>query len=58
MKKIWQKPKLIVLYRARSEESVLKVCKRGGDLATGPQTVVNACAKPNCSGACVDTTVT
>ncbi len=27
MKKVWKKPKLIVLYRGRPEEAVLQSCK-------------------------------
>ncbi|MDF1590731.1 MAG: hypothetical protein P1P89_04375 [Desulfobacterales bacterium] len=27
MKKIWEKPKLVVLYRGKPEESVLAACK-------------------------------
>ena len=29
MNKVWQKPKLIILYRGRPEESVLATCKSG-----------------------------
>ncbi|MEW6670478.1 MAG: hypothetical protein AB1427_02170 [Thermodesulfobacteriota bacterium] len=36
MKKKWQKPKLIVLYRARPEESVLAACKGTSNQPKGP----------------------
>ena len=36
MKKIWEKPKLVVLYRAKVEESVLAACKGSGSVQTGP----------------------
>ena len=29
MNKVWQKPKLVILYRGRPEESVLYGCKTG-----------------------------
>jgi hypothetical protein len=41
MKKSWEKPKLIVLYRGRSEEHVLKHCKRPG--VSGP--VIVGCSQ-------------
>lgn len=31
MKKKWKKPELIVLVRSRPEESVLAICKTGGE---------------------------
>ncbi len=37
--KVWTKPKLIVLFKGRSEEAVLQVCKTSG--RTGPN--VNNC---------------
>jgi len=36
MKKVWEKPQLIVLYRARPEESVLVVCKGVNNIPAGP----------------------
>lgn len=36
MKKIWKKPKLVVLYRGKPEESVLQACKTGTPGGTGP----------------------
>jgi hypothetical protein len=36
MKKVWEKPKLIVLYRGRPEESVLQACKGDTGLTSGP----------------------
>ncbi len=42
MKKQWTKPKLITLFRARSDESVLGYCKTIGN-PVGPQTFYEAC---------------
>jgi len=56
MKKKWDKPKLIVLVRAGSEEGVLKDCKfppPGGE--TGPSAAEFACmqsAYPSCTDEC------
>jgi hypothetical protein len=36
MKKAWEKPKIIVLYRGRPEECVLAACKTGVTVLTGP----------------------
>jgi hypothetical protein len=36
MKKIWEKPELVVLARSRPEENVLGFCKTGGDTSTSP----------------------
>ena len=36
MKKVWKKPQLIVLCRARPEESVLVVCKSLANSPAGP----------------------
>ena len=34
MKKVWEKPKLVGLYRGRSQEAILFCCKeRGGNVA-------------------------
>jgi hypothetical protein len=38
-RKMWEKPKLVVLVRGRPEEAVLQVCKYNG--RTGP--VLNNC---------------
>ena len=58
MNEVWQKPKLIILYRGRPEESVLADCKTaagGGKLAV--TTKFNACTRNGCPGcdALVDT---
>ena len=42
MKKEWTKPKLVVLFRARSDESVLGFCKTIQNL-TGPTTQFQQC---------------
>jgi len=55
MKKIWKKPKLVVLYRAKSEESVLIVCKGAGTDRTGP--AKNKCRAPRGPGGCSTTSV-
>ena len=36
MKKIWKKPKLVGLYRGRSEEAVLSCCKNAIDMIQDP----------------------
>jgi hypothetical protein len=36
MKKVWKKPQLIVLYRARPEENVLAICKGVSNSPAGP----------------------
>ena len=50
-KKVWEKPRLIVLFRGRPEESVLQACKTS--LEQGPhasplmcQIGTNLCASP------------
>ncbi len=50
MKKIWEKPKLVVLYRAKVEESVLAACKGSGTVQTGP--VKKKCRAPTGPGYC------
>jgi hypothetical protein len=45
-KKPWEKPQLIVLYRARPEEHVLVACKGGGGMAAGPG-FIKLCHKGN-----------
>ena len=40
----WQKPKLIVLVRARPEEAILQVCKKNGAPHGGPHGVLQLCA--------------
>jgi len=41
VKKLWEKPELVVLVRARPEESVLQACKIPGKALPGPYTGVN-----------------
>jgi hypothetical protein len=50
MNKVWQKPKLIILYRGRPEESVLLGCKiAAAGAASGSVAVkVNDCSKNPC----------
>jgi hypothetical protein len=47
MKKIWQKPKLIVLVRGRPEESVLAGCKMKGTTAS-TKNKNTGCQKAGC----------
>jgi hypothetical protein len=51
MNKVWQKPKLIILYRGRPEESVLLGCKiAASGVASGAVAVkVNDCSKNPCN---------
>ena len=42
-KKVWEKPRLVVLFRGRPEEYVLVACKT--HLVQGP--AVNPCTKPS-----------
>ena len=44
MKRIWQKPKLIILERGRPEESILAGCKMS-DNSLGPSNSKNACKR-------------
>jgi len=46
MKKIWEKPNLIILVRSRPEEAVLEGCK--WIAPTGADSVNNACGDVNC----------
>lgn len=48
MKKAWEKPKLVVLVRARPEEGVLTACKTTGG-ATSPNPSNIGCEKGNCT---------
>lgn len=41
MKKIWQKPKLVVLYRAKPEEAVLNNCKQSAVNCVGSTAIAN-----------------
>lgn len=55
MKKQWTKPKLITLFRARSDESVLGYCKTTQNL-TGPEGGVAMCNNyPEDHGVCPST---
>ena len=56
MNKVWQKPKLIILYRGRPEESVLAACKAGvAGPASGPVSNKNTdCIKAQCTSTCSD----
>ena len=51
MNEVWQKPKLIILYRGRPEESILAVCKNeggGGKLAVTSK--YGDCTRNGCPG--------
>ena len=53
MNKVWQKPKLIILYRGRPEERVLATCKDGiGTDKPSQHNLNNACLRPQCTGVC------
>ncbi len=50
MKKVWEKPELVVLVRGKTEESVLASCKGGGVIAAvitgkGSCYVLDTCSK-------------
>jgi len=50
MKKVWEKPELVVLVRGKPEESVLASCKGGGVIAAvitgkGSCYVLDTCSK-------------
>ena len=45
MKKVWEKPKLVVLVRSRPEETILQVCKVSGSEPTGPGITATACTQ-------------
>lgn len=50
MKKDWKKPKLVVLYRGKPEESVLAACKANVGGSMGP--AKNKCRAPAGPGLC------
>jgi hypothetical protein len=60
MKKIWEKPNLVVLVRSRPEESVLGHCKLGNTpKGGGASTYVDGChdlKNDACSDVCLDNT--
>ena len=54
-KKIWDRPKLVVLYRGNPEESVLTGCKTASNPSGGQTAVHGACMKvtgPKCQADC------
>ena len=51
MKKAWKRPKLIVLVRGKSEETVLVICKYIG-LVSGPKVNNLNCLNPPCTSTC------
>jgi len=52
MKKVWEKPKLVLLCRGRDEEVLLSgVCKMSGD-ASANNVYVVGCSKLSGCGAC------
>jgi hypothetical protein len=50
MKKTWKKPKLVVLYRCKPEESVLAICKADISGSMGP--AKSRCRAPTGPGPC------
>jgi hypothetical protein len=49
MKKSWEKPKLIVLFRGRPEERVLQSCKNTDpQIRTDSGALLNACQNSGC----------
>ena len=48
MNKVWQKPKLIILYRGRQEECLLLGCK-ATLIPGGNKDANNNCLKNNCT---------
>jgi len=50
VKKKWKKPKLVVLYRGKPEESVLAACKANIGGSMGP--AKNKCRAPAGPGPC------
>ena len=53
MKKLWEKPELVVLVRARPEESVLVPCKKPGIPLQGPEFGVDKDCKIGTEPPCV-----
>jgi hypothetical protein len=56
MKRLWEKPKLVVLVRGKPEEAVLNFCKKGQAVG-GPQNVNKGCLRideSGCSPTCSD----
>ena len=43
MKKVWEKPELVVLYRGKPEESVLLHCKHKNNPPAAPANVHDDC---------------
>ncbi len=52
MKKVWQKPELVVLVRGKPEEAVLTACK-GGTFSGSPQVGNGQCTRTNCTSCTV-----
>lgn len=53
MKKVWEKPSLVILTRNKPEESVLSNCKYSGE-AAGPQASWWNCQGTACGSVCAD----
>ena len=54
MKKVWEKPKLVVLVRSKPEEAVLNACK-GDDVGESSNWKFNGCAQDDfCFSGCVE----
>ena len=45
MKKTWQTPKLVILFRGRPEEYVLGACKAANDPTAGSEGTDSACVQ-------------
>lgn len=57
MKKPWQTPELVILFRGRPEEAVLCNCKHANMAAVSPHTFNNSCnLSATCCSACQNTT--
>lgn len=57
MKKPWQTPELVILFRGRPEEAVLCNCKHANMAAVSPHTFNNSCnLSATCCSTCQNTT--
>jgi hypothetical protein len=57
MKKPWQTPELVILFRGRPEEAVLCNCKHANTAAVAPHSYRDSCnISATCCSACQNTT--
>jgi hypothetical protein len=57
MKKPWQTPELVILFRGRPEEAVLCNCKHANNPAVAPHNFRDSCnISSTCCSACQNTT--